>query len=314
MSRMLRASHNRLLFPERGAVVREIIRAAACRRFETLGPPLPPAGDRESPTELHASDLAASRLGLGVDSVLAVAKGAAGLASGSAALTADAAHSAADMLSSAVVYLCVDKAREPPDEDHPYGHGKVESLGTLVVACALLATGGAMGVHSGMGLYELLNGATDATAAATAATAAAEAAAVAAEAAAAAPEVSSGLLAGTFSGASGSPEFMALAAGVAGVSIGAKEALYRYTLAAGEASRNALLVASAWHHRSDALSSVVALAGAGGALCGFPLLDPGAGLVVSAMIAKVGTDAAFEATQVRDSHGVFGRAVVFPGV
>lgn len=218
-----------------------------------------------------------SRVGLAADTVLMVAKGAAGLASGSAALTADAAHSGADVLSSAVVYACITTARKPPDADHPYGHGKIESLGTLGVGLALLGTGGGMGLHSAYQLLELIDAsATTAEAAATAATATAATAA-----------------------AVGVPEsLMFAAATVAAVSVLVKEGLYRYTLQAGASSKNDLLVASAWHHRADAASSVVALAGAGGAWAGFPLLDPLGGLVVSAMIANVGVETGYGACQV----------------
>jgi cation diffusion facilitator family transporter len=82
----------------------------------------------------------ASRVGVVVDVVLCGAKGAVAISSGSAALAADAAHSVADVVSSAIVYVCVQNAREPPDHDHPYGHGKIQSLGTLAVAAALLFT------------------------------------------------------------------------------------------------------------------------------------------------------------------------------
>lgn len=84
-----------------------------------------------------------------------------------------------------------------------------------------------------------------------------------------------------------SPWPMYAAVGVAAGSVAVKEALYRYTLAVGEASQNSLLVASAWHHRSDAYSSVVALVGCAGCGLGWPLLDPLAGLVVSGMIGQV---------------------------
>ena len=105
-------------------------------------------GGVEEEDERHASDMRASRLGLAADTLLVAAKGSAGLSSGSAALTADAAYSAADVLSSAVVYLCVQGARAPADSDLPFGYGKIQSLGTLAVAGALLATGVAMGAHS----------------------------------------------------------------------------------------------------------------------------------------------------------------------
>jgi divalent metal cation (Fe/Co/Zn/Cd) transporter len=52
--------------------------------------------------------------------------------------------------------------------------------------------------------------------------------------------------------------------------------------------------ANAWHHRSDAISSVVALLGVGGSILGVPYLDPLAGLVVSGMILKAGVHTGYE--------------------
>ena len=74
-------------------------------------------------------------------------------------------------------------------------------------------------------------------------------------------------------------------------------ALHQYTRRVGVASGNTLLTASAWHHRSDALSSVVAVVGAGGAAFGMPYLDPIAGFVVSALIGRVGASALYDAVQ-----------------
>ena len=53
--------------------------------------------------------------------------------------------------------------------------------------------------------------------------------------------------------------------------VGLNEALFHITLRAGEKSRSQTVIANAWHHRSDALSSVVAMAGIGGAMVGFPM-------------------------------------------
>ena len=58
----------------------------------------------------------------------------------------------------------------------------------------------------------------------------------------------------------------------------------------GKKEKNRLLQPNAWHHRSDALSSVAALIGIEGAQLGYPFLDPLAGLVVSALIMKTAWD------------------------
>ena len=66
-----------------------------------------------------------------------------GTACASPALVADGAHSLADVLVGAVSYGAYAAARAPPDEEHPYGHGKFEAGGSLVVGGALVATGAA---------------------------------------------------------------------------------------------------------------------------------------------------------------------------
>lgn len=80
----------------------------------------------------------------------------------------------------------------------------------------------------------------------------------------------------------------ALALAAAGLSIVAKEGMYRYTIAAGRRIESSAVIADAWHHRTDALSSVAALIGVGGARLGVAWLDPAAGLLVAVMIIKSG--------------------------
>ena len=84
------------------------------------------------------------------------------------------------------------------------------------------------------------------------------------------------------------PSILALI--VAGVSIITKEALYQYTVIKGEHLNSQALTANAWHHRSDAFSSIGTLAGIGGAIClgeKWRVLDPIAAIVVSLFIMKV---------------------------
>src|SRR5919109_5371431 len=68
---------------------------------------------------------------------LAAVKAAAGLASGSIALLSEAAHSTLDAIATALTFLAVRIAARPPDEDHPYGHGKAENLSALIETMAL---------------------------------------------------------------------------------------------------------------------------------------------------------------------------------
>ncbi len=82
------------------------------------------------------------------------------------------------------------------------------------------------------------------------------------------------------------PDSMALWA--AGFSILANEGLYWYTLAAARRVKSDMLRANAWHHRSDAVSSIVVLIGVGGAMLGWPYLDALAAIIVGVMVAKIG--------------------------
>ncbi|MFW5969026.1 MAG: cation diffusion facilitator family transporter [Halofilum sp. (in: g-proteobacteria)] len=86
----------------------------------------------------------------------------------------------------------------------------------------------------------------------------------------------------------GPPSLMTLL--IALGSVAGKEALFHYTRHAGRAIGSRLLEANAWHHRSDALSSIVVGFGIGGALAGVVALDAVAALIVAVMIAKVGWD------------------------
>jgi len=79
-----------------------------------------------------------------------------------------------------------------------------------------------------------------------------------------------------------------LAAGGAIVSIVTNEILFRYTQAVGEKIQSPAIVANAWHHRTDAISSIAALIGIAAAMLGFPIMDPIAGGIVALLIAKAG--------------------------
>ena len=77
---------------------------------------------------------------------------------------------------------------------------------------------------------------------------------------------------------------------VAAASIALKEAMYWYTRAAAKKTDSGALMAEAWHHRSDALSSVGSFAGILGARLGYPILDPAACVVISLFILKAAVD------------------------
>ena len=176
-------------------------------------------------------------------------KGVVGTLAGSPALLADAVHSLSDLLSDGVSLWAVRKARQPPSSTHPYGHGKFEAVGSACVGGLLISAGAGIGMHA-------LQTAVEAA-----------------------------------SAGGHAPESLAMqlgAAGVAGLSVGIKEVLYQRTMLIATEVRSSTLAANAWHHRTDALSSVVALAGIVGSACGVPILDPVAGVLVSGLILKEG--------------------------
>lgn len=84
------------------------------------------------------------------------------------------------------------------------------------------------------------------------------------------------------------PTVHSIALWVALAALVAKELLFRYMLAVAERVRSSMLVANAWHARSDAASSLVVAIGIGGNLLGFVLLDPIAALIVGFMVTRMG--------------------------
>lgn len=183
--------------------------------------------------------------------LLTIAKLAAGIIAHSSAMISDAVHSASDIISTVVVIWGVRLSTQREDDEHPYGHERMESAAAVALAGLLMITGVYIGVG---GVKTILSG-----------------------------------LSGSFV----VPGFLALAAAV--VSIVSKELMYHYTRAAAKKADSASLMADAWHHRSDALSSVGSLIGIGGALLGFPIMDPIACVIISLVIVKVAFDIARQA-------------------
>lgn len=77
---------------------------------------------------------------------------------------------------------------------------------------------------------------------------------------------------------------------VAIISIGIKEYQYQITIRVAKKINSSSLKADAWHHRSDALSSIAAFIGIGGTMLGFKILDPIASIIVAIVVVKVGVD------------------------
>lgn len=179
-------------------------------------------------------------VGAGINTTLSMAKITAGLMLASPALVADGVHSLSDLVSDVLVFWALRHSALAPDENHPYGHGRFETLATLALAAILALTGLGIAWDAAMRLL---------------------------------------------SGADSAPGLWALA--VIALAIFAKEALYHYTRAVGEQTGSRMIIANAWHHRTDALSSVVALVGVGAAQLGFGWGDPVAAIIIAAMLGRV---------------------------
>jgi cation diffusion facilitator family transporter len=100
------------------------------------------------------------------------------------------------------------------------------------------------------------------------------------------------------------PQVHIAALWVAGGALFAKELLFRYMLAAAKRVKSSMLVANAWHARSDAASSLVVGIGIVGNLAGYPILDPIAALIVGFMVARMGWSFGWDAL-----HDLMDRAV-----
>ncbi|HXI72054.1 MAG TPA: cation diffusion facilitator family transporter [Verrucomicrobiae bacterium] len=98
--------------------------------------------------------LRATFLGLAVNVALTVVKFLAGVFGHSQALIADAVESLADIFSSIIVWRGLVVAETPPDDDHPYGHGKAEPLAAAIVSAMLLLAAGLIAFHSLAGITE----------------------------------------------------------------------------------------------------------------------------------------------------------------
>ncbi len=100
------------------------------------------------------------------------------------------------------------------------------------------------------------------------------------------------------------PQVHVMALWVAGGALVAKELLFRYMLAVAKRVKSSLLVANAWHARSDAASSLVVGLGIAGNLAGYAILDPIAALIVGFMVARMGWGFGWDAL-----HDLMDRAV-----
>lgn len=178
-------------------------------------------------------------VGLFVNLVLSAIKFAAGIFGRSQALVADAIHSLSDLTTDIAVLAGSHYWFRPPDENHPYGHRRLETLVTVFIGVVLIAAGIGIGWKAISTLYQKHI----------------------------AP-----------------PGWIAVLAAFA--SIACKESLYRWTAITGRRIKSPALAANAWHHRTDAFSSLPVLVAVAGARI-FPtwsFLDHVGAVVVSIFI------------------------------
>ena len=89
--------------------------------------------------------------------------------------------------------------------------------------------------------------------------------------------------------------YSGVAIGIVIASIASKEWLFRITHAVGQRAQSPSTIANAYHHRSDAMSSIAAALGMGGGLFGFGMIDAAAAAVVGVMVMKMGFETVLEA-------------------
>lgn len=177
--------------------------------------------------------------------VLAAFKLVAGILAHSSAMVSDAIHSASDVFSTFVVMIGIKIASKEPDEEHPYGHERMECVAAIILATILCITGLGIGKNA----LEFITGNSS--------------------------EVSV-------------PGMLALIAAI--VSIIVKEAMFWYTRHYAKKIDSGALMADAWHHRSDALSSIGAFIGIIFARMGYVMMDSIACLVICVFIVKAAYD------------------------
>ncbi len=187
-----------------------------------------------------------STVGIAVNVILAFVKFFAGIIGNSAAMISDGIHSATDIFSTIIVMIGIGMAAKDSDEDHPYGHERIECIASVVLSILLFATGIGIGID---GIQNIVSG----------------------------EYVSLEM-----------PTLLPLV--IALISIIVKEWMYWYTRIGAKKINSGALLADAWHHRTDALSSVGAFVGILGARMGYLICDSIACVVICIFIVKAAYD------------------------
>lgn len=172
-----------------------------------------------------------------------------GIIAKSQGLIADGIHSLSDLIADFVVLFANHHSQKDADDDHHYGHQRIENAASLALGLLLLIVAGGM-------IYSAVLKLNDHESIA---------------------------------------KVDSIALWLVAMALISKEILFRYMLAVATRVKSSMLVANAWHARSDAASSFVVGIGIVGNLAGYPILDPIAALVVGVMIAKMGWEFSWEA-------------------
>lgn len=213
-------------------------------QFQPSPPATAAASGNEAAEDRFLRGARVTWITMGGNVVIAAAKAVLALMTGSIALMADAFHTASDIVTSIVVMIGLRVGRRPPDAQHPQGHGRAETIAALIVG-VLLAV---VGIEFFMAAMRRLAGAEAAF--------------------------------GEEQGALG----LWLIAAIVLVTAVAKEAMARYTIHIGRQIDSAALAVDAWHHRTDALSSLPVAASLIAARYGYYRVDAAVGLGVSVLI------------------------------
>jgi cation diffusion facilitator family transporter len=193
------------------------------------------------PTNRTERSLRATFLGIALNVLLVAGKLAGGLAGHSHALIADAMESLADIFSSLIVWRAVVVAAEPPDREHPYGHGKAEAIAAGVASTLLLLAALGIAVEAGRQLFRFQT--------------------------------------------REPPRAFTLFILIGVVLV--KEMVFRYASRQATLAGSSAVKADAWHHRSDAITSLAAAIGISVCLLGgrrFAYADDAAALFAAAII------------------------------
>ena len=182
-----------------------------------------------------------------VNIILTIFKIIAGALGRSAAMVADGIHSLSDLLSDIVVLVFTHISSKGKDKNHSFGHGKFETMATLIVSVILVAVGAKLMADGVASIIGVMNG-----------------------------------------NSIPLPGSIALWAAIGSIII--KEILYHATIRTARRTNSPVVLANAWHHRSDALSSIGALTGIAGAMIlgeKWTILDPIASCCISIAIIVV---------------------------